>query len=125
FIDAARGLAAAHDAGLVHRDFKPGNVIVGVDGRARVADFGLAQPAGHTPAEAGGDGHRVAGTPEYMAPEQFLGAAADARSDQFSFCVAAYAALYAQHPFRQDFKTGATLVSVAREVIGGNVRPAP
>lgn len=123
FIDAARGLAAAHAAGLVHRDFKPDNVIVGVDGRTRVADFGLAHPSDHAPAT--GAGQVVAGTPAYMAPEQFVGERADARSDQFSFCIAFYWALYGQHPYRQQSIPGATLLSVAREVIGGQVRRPP
>jgi cysteine-rich repeat protein len=122
FIEAARGLAAAHAAGLVHRDFKPDNVIVGADGRTRVADFGLAHPSGHAPAAAAG---RVAGTPAYMAPEQFVGEAADARTDQFSFCVAFYWALYGQHPFHEESLPGATVLSMAREVIAGRPRRPP
>jgi cysteine-rich repeat protein len=122
FADAARGLAAAHAAGLVHRDFKPDNVIVGIDGRARVADFGLALPSGHAPATTAG---RVVGTPAYMAPEQFVGERADARTDQFSFCIAFYWALYGQHPFHQQSVPGATVLSVAREVIAGKVRRPP
>jgi tetratricopeptide (TPR) repeat protein/tRNA A-37 threonylcarbamoyl transferase component Bud32 len=85
FIQAADGLAAAHGAGLVHRDFKPENVLIDKEGRARVGDFGLAfadaYPAGSAVAVA-------EGSPAYMAPEQRSGEQADARSDQFSFCVA-------------------------------------
>ena len=120
FLDVGKGLAAAHAAGLVHRDVKPANVIVGRDGRARIADFGLAEPSGHTP-RAG----QISGTPAYMAPEQFVGEPADARSDQFSFCVAFYWSLYGQHPFRQTSVEGATLLTVAREVMAGQIRPAP
>jgi serine/threonine protein kinase len=93
FVHAGRGLAAAHAAGLVHRDLKPENILVGIDGRTRVADFGLAQ------LEAATGDNPLAGTPVYMAPEQLLGKGGDARSDQFSFCVALYAALYGRRPF--------------------------
>lgn len=116
FTAAGRGLAAAHAAGLVHRDFKPDNVLLGHDGRVRVVDFGLARPVGDTESEAvaaeeasSGSGGLLdtpltewgvaLGTPAYMAPEQLRGQGADARSDQFSFCVALWEALYGQKPF--------------------------
>jgi len=107
FIAAGRGLAEAHRAGLVHRDFKPDNVLVGADGVARVSDFGLALLLGAPrEVEQGIVGLRevtqsggIAGTLAYMAPEQLLGDKVTARSDQFSFCVALYEALYAARPF--------------------------
>ena len=89
FAQVGEGLAAVHRAGLVHRDFKPQNVLVDRAGRARVADFGLARfdDSGLTRTGA------VMGTPGYMAPEQQLGRTVDARADQYSFCVALRAAL--------------------------------
>ena len=87
FAQAGRGLAAAHDAGLVHRDFKPSNVMIDRSGRARVLDFGLAREA------SGGGNGEIAGTPAYMAPEQRRGDAVDARADQYAFAVSLREAL--------------------------------
>ncbi len=109
FLQAGRGVAAAHGVDLVHRDFKPANVLIGGDGRVRVADFGLARPSaaplaepGHTSAldETMTQTGALIGTPAYMAPELLAGAQADALSDQFSFCAALYEALYGERPFR-------------------------
>ena len=199
FMAAGRGLAAAHDKGLVHRDFKPDNVMVGRDNQVRVMDFGLARQmneksaaaeksggteksggvavserSGHgersatppqistsaaergvvataigdvnidvpdtvvlaaTPAAAEAQAHAAAsgmfdvqltrtgammGTPAYVAPEQFLGTATDARTDQFSFCVALYEALYGERPF-----AGNTMYALTNNVVQGKVRDAP
>jgi predicted Ser/Thr protein kinase len=119
FLAAGRGLAAAHRAGLVHRDFKPHNVMIGRAGEVKVTDFGLARAQhSHLPAPdpAPAPAPRttpsgellqspltrtgmLVGTPAYMAPEQILGENVDARSDQFSFCVALFEALYGVRPF--------------------------
>ena len=112
FLQAGRGLAAAHAAGLIHRDFKPDNVLVGGDGRVRVTDFGLAFAvapiraeliAGGAPAQTViGTVTALAGSPAYMAPEQLRGEAVDARADVFGYCVALHEALYGERPFRGD-----------------------
>jgi tetratricopeptide (TPR) repeat protein/predicted Ser/Thr protein kinase len=127
-LDAGRGLAAAHAAGLVHRDFKPDNVLLGADGRARVADFGLARlasvldgtappsqpssvddeppsevvplvPSSKPAFEEVTRADQLVGTPAYMAPEQMRRERADERSDQYAFCVTLYEALYGKRAF--------------------------
>jgi serine/threonine protein kinase/tetratricopeptide (TPR) repeat protein len=183
FAAAGRGLAAAHEKELVHRDFKPDNVMVGGDGQVRVMDFGLARmvvarettqtgaevrpaPRTRTPVpgdeddddlestrdlastqvmNAGGDlgatqvpggfdttatatmlrreltqTGKALGTPAYMSPEQFRSEVADARSDQFSFCVALYEAVYGDRPF-----AGRTLDELTENVLAGRLKPAP
>jgi tetratricopeptide (TPR) repeat protein len=144
-IDAGRGLAAAHAAGLVHRDFKPDNVMISREGRVVVTDFGLARAAGNgeesgrvdpsgsdvqgLPATSINRGRlsatvtavgAIMGTPAYMAPEQHLGHGADERSDQFSFAVATWEALYGTRPFAGD-----DIASLAYHVTSGNLREPP
>lgn len=174
FVAAGRGLAAAHEAGIIHRDFKPENVMLGHDGKVRVMDFGLARqlsavseggeprpspvmvipdvglddpdtrvigtasqrPVFAEPAVADlesltspGTGHLTSeitqagallGTPAYMAPEQLRGRIADARSDQFSFCVALFEGLYGRRPF-----PGSSLHELTRAVVRGEVSLPP
>ncbi len=141
-IQAGRGLAAAHGAGIVHRDFKPDNVLVGRDGRARVLDFGLAR--GQPTAESMVDGEAVSasgsgslaswsqldndltregavmGTPAYMSPEQHLGQLATPASDQFAFCIVLYQGLYGYRPF-----DGNSVRDLAKATLRGKVKAPP
>ncbi|MBL9009498.1 MAG: serine/threonine protein kinase, partial [Myxococcales bacterium] len=116
----------------VHRDFKPDNVLVGHDGRVRVTDFGLARVLTEAEVQpAMPDSHEATlwasqltrtgallGTPAYMAPEQLRGGEADAKSDQFGFCIALYEALYGERPF-----AGSTLAELEQAISRGEVRP--
>jgi serine/threonine protein kinase len=130
FAQAAAGLAAAHAQGLVHRDFKPENVLVAGSGRACVSDFGIAAlPAalvqerlasgGAAPALLGRLTQHglVLGSAGYMAPEQMSGGPVDARSDVFSLCVSLHEALAGQRPF-----AGEGLSQLQREIAAGAVR---
>ncbi|HUH05497.1 MAG TPA: tetratricopeptide repeat protein [Kofleriaceae bacterium] len=133
FAQAGRGLAAAHAAGLVHRDIKPDNILLTQDGRALVGDFGLAQAADWSPDDEGpaassssdlrltATGARM-GTPAYMAPEQHRGEQVDAAADQFSFCVALHEALYGELPY-----PGRTPAEIAEAMQRGvlALRPIP
>lgn len=145
FSSAGRGLTAAHAAGLVHRDFKPDNVLLDREGRPRVVDFGIAReaagaagdedgveaPSEPAPALRESSGNvaplmtltktgALVGTPAYMAPEQFMGQRGDERSDQFSFCVALYEALYGVRPFE-----GEDVLSLSLNVTQEQLRPLP
>ena len=144
YIQAGRGLIAAHDAGLVHRDLKPHNIIRGDDGVVKVLDFGLARAdsksaefdatapqEGLAPPALGSSSGSVLdadlthagallGTPAYMAPELFDGQSADTRSDQFSFCVALYEGLYGQLPF-----AGSTFSALVANIEKGQLDPTP
>lgn len=129
YLQAAAGLLAAHSAGLVHRDFKPDNVIIGEDGRVRVVDFGLARALDGDPVlettrgRTGASEERltrvgaVMGTPGYMAPEQVRGEETDARTDQFSFCAALFEALHEDLPFG-----GETFEEFAANLLAGRLR---
>jgi tetratricopeptide (TPR) repeat protein len=136
YIDAGAGLAAAHAAGIVHRDFKPDNVMLDREGRVRVMDFGLsrardpADDARTVPSPMPRDVGPMAtpltqtgalmGTPAYMAPEQHRSRPADERSDQFAFCVALFEGLCGVRPF-----PGTTYPALVGNVLAGNVRAVP
>ena len=144
FISAGAGLAAAHARELIHRDFKPENMIVADDGRPRILDFGLARKDSNESASsteheaalddlalvdthvAGASGKlgdsltqtgAILGTPAYMPPEQLRGMATNAASDQFSFCVALWEAVYRERPF-----AGKNVRELAVAVCDGDIR---
>lgn len=103
-LDAGDGLQAAHQGGVVHRDFKPANVLVSRDGRVKVTDFGLSRVAPGSPVPSSSmlmtQAGAIVGTPAYMSPEQLDGAVADERSDQFAFATVWLEALTGTRPFQ-------------------------
>ncbi len=132
-LQAAHGLVAAHELGLVHRDLKPANMLVGADGRLRLADFGLVAGVVPSGAEAGlfttspgepsidaeaplTESGAIVGTPAFMAPEQFEGRA-DAKSDQFGFCASFFVAFHGVRPYPGD-----TLVALRESLESGALR---
>ena len=131
YCDAAEGLEAAHAAGIVHRDFKPDNVMLGEDGRVRVMDFGLSRsdrsaptlddvgPTDDQPATLTQTG-AIMGTPAYMAPEQHNASPTTAASDQFAFCVSLWEALTGVRPF-----AGRTYGELAANVVSGRIQAPP
>lgn len=131
-VQCARGLAAVHEEGLVHRDFKPSNVLIDGDRRARVTDFGLTRAGRSSPgplvpnfthADMVTRHGAVAGTPAYMAPERQRGEVADARSDQWELCLVAWEALFAARPPGMD-RTRTFSWSAAAGAVPGQIRRA-
>jgi serine/threonine protein kinase len=146
FTEVGHGLAAAHAEGLIHRDFKPDNVLLDKLGKPKVVDFGLVRLSGSLEVSTSGPIDEselalavtaipeaspagaaaltrtgaIAGTPAYMAPEQFLSKSVDARTDQFAFCVGLYEALYGERPF-----AGESVVALADSVTAGRIQPPP
>jgi len=142
YVQAGMGLAAAHRAGVLHRDFKPSNVLVDADGHVKVMDFGLAAWLRRSDSSASGqrfdvvaeDGEpqdslvaarltragTLLGTPAFMSPEQYGLEELDARSDQFSFCVALWEALVGMHPFE-----GKSVGELRTRILRGEVHESP
>lgn len=135
YLQAGRGLAAAHAAGLVHRDFKPDNCIVDADGRVRVLDFGLVAREREEPTVDEVDLFSTSdslelpltrpgtllGTTVYMPPERLgLGVSDGAAGDQFSFCISLYEALYGERPFG-----GSSVGEIKAAIEQGRIRKAP
>ncbi|MBL4636718.1 MAG: serine/threonine protein kinase [Kofleriaceae bacterium] len=148
FLAAGKGLGAAHRAGLIHRDFKPDNIVLGNKGRPRIIDFGLARGTesyddsdedlsssdsltSSQVSRTGGASRNhlntpmtlaglVMGTPAYMSPEQHKGEDTDARSDQYSFCASLYSALYGVRPY-----TGDSHKELKENILAGQMAATP
>ena len=113
----AAALHAAHEAGLVHRDIKPGNLLITPDGRVKITDFGIARAADQVPLTATG---QVMGTVQYLSPEQASGKTASPQTDIYSLGIVAYEALAGRRPF-----TGESQVSIAMAHIKNTPPPLP
>ncbi|MDB4955709.1 MAG: protein kinase, partial [Myxococcales bacterium] len=124
FADAGRGLAAAHAAHLVHRDFKPSNVLIDRNGNVAVTDFGLARTTSGTATGLTGMGVML-GTPAYMSPEQHTMQPAGEASDQFSFCVALWESLFQQHPYIQGDRGSMSPYEIGYQIFDGALVPPP
>jgi tRNA A-37 threonylcarbamoyl transferase component Bud32 len=135
-IDAGRGLAAAHAAGVLHRDFKPDNVMVDEHGRVCVGDFGLATLGTASQSPRTPDDNETSdaaltmagallGTPAYMSLEQLQGKPIDARADQFSFCVTTYEAVYGEAPFAVPPEERNNIGAIHVALASGAIRPPP
>lgn len=129
-VEAGRGLAAAHTAGVVHRDVKPDNILIGLDQRALLTDFGLAHigDVESAPRQIAADANAtlideprtltrtgaIMGTPAYMAPEQMIRGETDQRTDQWSFCATLYEALAGVQPFADDLTARLAAIAEGR-----------
>jgi len=124
FAQAGRGLAAAHAAGLVHRDFKPSNVLIDRHDHVAVTDFGLVRTVAYDPRGLTGLGDLM-GTPAFMSPEQHNLQPATPASDQFSFCVSLWDALFGKHPFVDGDRGAMSPFEIGYLIFDGTLIPPP